>query len=141
MNTLSSEACAVSRPLLYTADSPCSRLRATASEDNAALGSLQACPQAPGQTTGVAGARMLMAALEAVISVRCFIVGMILRGIGPCGQTYFRERLLAQEPLAAKTPSHGNIAAILSAPTQEPINSKATFHTAPVGYFFLANQK
>ncbi|MGH0184326.1 UNVERIFIED_CONTAM: hypothetical protein FKN15_014467 [Acipenser sinensis] len=32
--------------------------RATASEDNAALGSLQASPQAPGQTTGVAGARI-----------------------------------------------------------------------------------
>ncbi|MGH0147288.1 UNVERIFIED_CONTAM: hypothetical protein FKN15_012799 [Acipenser sinensis] len=37
----------------------CSRLRATASEDNAALGSLQASPQAPSQTTGVAGARWL----------------------------------------------------------------------------------
>ncbi|RXM34596.1 Keratinocyte-associated protein 3 [Acipenser ruthenus] len=37
---------------------------------------------------------MLMAALEAVISVRFFIVGMILRGIGPCGQTYFRERVI-----------------------------------------------
>ncbi|MGH0164319.1 UNVERIFIED_CONTAM: hypothetical protein FKN15_046647 [Acipenser sinensis] len=35
----------------------CSQPRATASEDNAALGSLQANPQAPGQTTGVAGAR------------------------------------------------------------------------------------
>ncbi|MGH0150114.1 UNVERIFIED_CONTAM: hypothetical protein FKN15_018273 [Acipenser sinensis] len=42
---------------LHSADSPCSRLRATASEDNAALGSLQASLQAPGQTTGVAGAR------------------------------------------------------------------------------------
>ncbi|MGH0158782.1 UNVERIFIED_CONTAM: hypothetical protein FKN15_048771 [Acipenser sinensis] len=31
--------------------------RATASEDNAAPGSLQADPQAPGQTTGVAGVR------------------------------------------------------------------------------------
>ncbi|MGH0121955.1 UNVERIFIED_CONTAM: hypothetical protein FKN15_077436 [Acipenser sinensis] len=40
---------------LHAADSPCSRLRATASEDNAALGILQASPQAPGQTTGVAG--------------------------------------------------------------------------------------
>ncbi|MGH0119315.1 UNVERIFIED_CONTAM: hypothetical protein FKN15_025786 [Acipenser sinensis] len=37
----------------HTADSPCSHPRATASEDNAALGSLQASPQAPGQTTGV----------------------------------------------------------------------------------------
>ncbi|MGH0124860.1 UNVERIFIED_CONTAM: hypothetical protein FKN15_017150 [Acipenser sinensis] len=34
--------------------------RATASEDNAALGSLQASPQAPGQTTGVAGARFIL---------------------------------------------------------------------------------
>ncbi|MGH0136163.1 UNVERIFIED_CONTAM: hypothetical protein FKN15_025589 [Acipenser sinensis] len=40
-------------------DSPCSRLRATASEDNAALGSLQASPQEPSQTTRVAGARFL----------------------------------------------------------------------------------
>ncbi|MGH0134703.1 UNVERIFIED_CONTAM: hypothetical protein FKN15_014981 [Acipenser sinensis] len=31
--------------------------RATVSEDNAALGSLQASPPAPGQTTGVADAR------------------------------------------------------------------------------------
>ncbi|MGH0178286.1 UNVERIFIED_CONTAM: hypothetical protein FKN15_077350 [Acipenser sinensis] len=37
--------------------SPCSQPRATASEDNAALGSLLASPQAPGQSTGVAGAR------------------------------------------------------------------------------------
>ncbi|MGH0169484.1 UNVERIFIED_CONTAM: hypothetical protein FKN15_056979 [Acipenser sinensis] len=44
---------------LHAANSPSSRLRATASEDNAALGSLQASPQAPGQTTGVAGARTL----------------------------------------------------------------------------------
>ncbi|MGH0138824.1 UNVERIFIED_CONTAM: hypothetical protein FKN15_045555 [Acipenser sinensis] len=34
--------------------------RATASEDNVALGSLQASPQAPGQTTGVAGACSLI---------------------------------------------------------------------------------
>ncbi|MGH0137215.1 UNVERIFIED_CONTAM: hypothetical protein FKN15_056919 [Acipenser sinensis] len=52
MNTLSSEACAVSRLLLYTLQTH----RAAVSEDNAALGSLQASPQAPGQTTGVAGA-------------------------------------------------------------------------------------
>ncbi|MGH0138839.1 UNVERIFIED_CONTAM: hypothetical protein FKN15_029096 [Acipenser sinensis] len=41
----------------HTADSPCSHLRGVASEDNAALGSLQASPEAPDQTTGVAGAR------------------------------------------------------------------------------------
>ncbi|MBN3280718.1 GRIK2 protein, partial [Polyodon spathula] len=40
---------------LHTADSPCSQLRATASKDNAALGSLQANPQEPSKTTGVTG--------------------------------------------------------------------------------------
>ncbi|MGH0138644.1 UNVERIFIED_CONTAM: hypothetical protein FKN15_003061 [Acipenser sinensis] len=39
------------------ADPPCSQPRATASEDNAALGSLHASLMAPGQTTGVVGAR------------------------------------------------------------------------------------
>ncbi|MGH0160582.1 UNVERIFIED_CONTAM: hypothetical protein FKN15_054661 [Acipenser sinensis] len=38
----------------------CSQPRATASEDNAALSSLQASPQAPGQSTGVAGAQPTM---------------------------------------------------------------------------------
>ncbi|MGH0131981.1 UNVERIFIED_CONTAM: hypothetical protein FKN15_048070 [Acipenser sinensis] len=41
----------------HSADLPCSRLRAAASEDHAALGRLQAGPQTPGQTTGVTGAR------------------------------------------------------------------------------------
>ncbi|MGH0172450.1 UNVERIFIED_CONTAM: hypothetical protein FKN15_063515 [Acipenser sinensis] len=45
---------------LHSANSPCSHLRATASEDNAALGSLQASPQAPSQTTGVAGVRCVL---------------------------------------------------------------------------------
>ncbi|MGH0189479.1 UNVERIFIED_CONTAM: hypothetical protein FKN15_036339 [Acipenser sinensis] len=57
-HTLSSEACAVKlTAFFHTADSPCSHPRATASEDNTALGQLQESPQAPGQTTGVAGAR------------------------------------------------------------------------------------
>ncbi|XP_041088351.1 uncharacterized protein LOC121302437 [Polyodon spathula] len=43
---------------LHTAGPPCSQHRATASEDNAALGSLQASSQAPGKITGVAGAQM-----------------------------------------------------------------------------------
>ncbi|MGH0173839.1 UNVERIFIED_CONTAM: hypothetical protein FKN15_066284 [Acipenser sinensis] len=44
-HTLSSEACAVNRPLFFhTADSPCSRLRATASEDNATLRQLTGKP-------------------------------------------------------------------------------------------------
>ncbi|MGH0143826.1 UNVERIFIED_CONTAM: hypothetical protein FKN15_001251 [Acipenser sinensis] len=36
---------------------PCSHLTATVSEDKAALGSLQASPQAPSQSTGVTGGR------------------------------------------------------------------------------------
>ncbi|MGH0114790.1 UNVERIFIED_CONTAM: hypothetical protein FKN15_050961 [Acipenser sinensis] len=57
-HTLSSEACAIKpTAFFHTADSPCSNPRATASEDNAAFGQLQASPQAPSQTTGVAGAR------------------------------------------------------------------------------------
>nr|XP_033794528.1 keratinocyte-associated protein 3 isoform X2 [Geotrypetes seraphini] len=36
---------------------------------------------------------MIMAAFEASLSIRCFVVAFILRGIGPCGETYFRERL------------------------------------------------
>ncbi|MGH0134976.1 UNVERIFIED_CONTAM: hypothetical protein FKN15_012511 [Acipenser sinensis] len=43
-HTLSSEACADSRPLLYTADSPCSHPRDTESEDNTALGQLTGKP-------------------------------------------------------------------------------------------------
>ncbi|MGH0134005.1 UNVERIFIED_CONTAM: hypothetical protein FKN15_053775 [Acipenser sinensis] len=64
---LSSEACAVSRPLFFTLQN---HLRATASEDNAALGSLQASPQAPGQTTGVTVARLkIMADSQGPIEV------------------------------------------------------------------------
>ncbi len=57
-HTLSSEACAVSRPLFFTlrthhaATQELQRRRTTQLS-----GSLQASPQAPGQTTGVAGAR------------------------------------------------------------------------------------
>ncbi|MGH0171786.1 UNVERIFIED_CONTAM: hypothetical protein FKN15_008968 [Acipenser sinensis] len=49
--------CTNKRACSYFTDSPCSHFTATASEDNAALGSLQASLQAPGQTTGVAGVR------------------------------------------------------------------------------------
>ncbi|MGH0142445.1 UNVERIFIED_CONTAM: hypothetical protein FKN15_021215 [Acipenser sinensis] len=41
----------------HYAGPPCSQPRVTVSEDNAALGSLQESPQAPGQSTGVIGAR------------------------------------------------------------------------------------
>ncbi|MGH0118602.1 UNVERIFIED_CONTAM: hypothetical protein FKN15_050111 [Acipenser sinensis] len=52
-HTLSSEACQPTA-FFHTADLPCSHPRATASTTQL-LGSLQASPQAPGQTTGVAG--------------------------------------------------------------------------------------
>ncbi|KAG9344782.1 hypothetical protein JZ751_010469 [Albula glossodonta] len=35
----------------------------------------------------------LLAAVEAGISMWCFIVGLILRGLGPCAHTYLREQL------------------------------------------------
>ncbi|MGH0142263.1 UNVERIFIED_CONTAM: hypothetical protein FKN15_075907 [Acipenser sinensis] len=41
----------------HSAGPPCSQPRATASEDNAALGSLQASPPAPSLSTGVTGVR------------------------------------------------------------------------------------
>ncbi|MGH0172528.1 UNVERIFIED_CONTAM: hypothetical protein FKN15_003320 [Acipenser sinensis] len=52
--------------------------RATASEDNAALGSLKASPQAPGQITGVAGARYCMSITVAVpgMSITTVVLGM-----------------------------------------------------------------
>ncbi|KAA0710861.1 Keratinocyte-associated protein 3 [Triplophysa tibetana] len=38
--------------------------------------------------------------VEAGLSVWCFVVGMTLRGIGPCGHTYIREQL-EEEALAS----------------------------------------
>ncbi|XP_073683558.1 keratinocyte-associated protein 3 [Garra rufa] len=40
--------------------------------------------------------------LEAGLSVWCFIVGLQLRGIGPCGQNYIREQL-EEEALASRS--------------------------------------
>lgn len=36
---------------------------------------------------------ILLSALESGLSVWCFIVGLTLRGIGPCGHTYLREQV------------------------------------------------
>ncbi|XP_058605929.1 keratinocyte-associated protein 3 isoform X2 [Onychostoma macrolepis] len=41
-------------------------------------------------------------ALEAGLSVWCFIVGLQLRGIGPCAQNYIREQL-EEEALASRS--------------------------------------
>ncbi|MEE6525045.1 hypothetical protein FKM82_024827, partial [Ascaphus truei] len=40
---------------------------------------------------------MFLSAVEAALSIRCAVVAFILRGIGPCGETYFRERLQEEE--------------------------------------------
>ncbi|MGH0181327.1 UNVERIFIED_CONTAM: hypothetical protein FKN15_004861 [Acipenser sinensis] len=56
--TLSSEACAVSRPLLYTPQTHrAAALELQRRRTTQLWGSLQASPQAPGQTTGVTGVR------------------------------------------------------------------------------------
>ncbi|KAK1793346.1 hypothetical protein P4O66_011729, partial [Electrophorus voltai] len=36
---------------------------------------------------------MLLSAVEAGLSLWCFIVGLTLRGIGPCSHTYLKEQL------------------------------------------------
>ncbi|XP_066450437.1 keratinocyte-associated protein 3 isoform X2 [Eleutherodactylus coqui] len=35
---------------------------------------------------------MFLSAVEAALSIRCCVVAFILRGIGPCGESYLRER-------------------------------------------------
>ncbi|TFJ98089.1 valine--tRNA ligase [Platysternon megacephalum] len=43
---------------------------------------------------------MVMAAVEAALSGRCCVVSLILRGIGPCADTYIRQQL--EEETATK---------------------------------------
>ncbi|TRY65032.1 hypothetical protein DNTS_025357 [Danionella cerebrum] len=45
---------------------------------------------------------LVFTALEAGLSVWCFIVGLQLRGIGPCSQNYIREQL-EEEALASQS--------------------------------------
>ncbi|KAM4770764.1 keratinocyte-associated protein 3 isoform 1-T1 [Rhinophrynus dorsalis] len=40
---------------------------------------------------------MFLSAVETALSVRCCVVAFILRGIGPCGETYLREQLQEEE--------------------------------------------
>uniref|UniRef100_A0A8B9L3D8 Keratinocyte associated protein 3 n=1 Tax=Astyanax mexicanus TaxID=7994 RepID=A0A8B9L3D8_ASTMX len=42
----------------------------------------------------------LLSAMETGLSVWCFIIGLTLRGIGPCGHTYLKEQL-EEEALAS----------------------------------------
>ncbi|MGH0156859.1 UNVERIFIED_CONTAM: hypothetical protein FKN15_033545 [Acipenser sinensis] len=69
----------------HTADSPCSHLRATASKDKAAPGSLQASPQAPGQTTGVVvravqGSGVIFKTVEVTLHKEGNTFGFVVRG-------------------------------------------------------------
>ncbi|KAM8954278.1 keratinocyte-associated protein 3 [Pelodytes ibericus] len=40
---------------------------------------------------------LILSGVEAAISVRCCVMAFILRGIGPCGETYLRDRLQEEE--------------------------------------------
>ncbi|KAL0969309.1 hypothetical protein UPYG_G00225360 [Umbra pygmaea] len=44
---------------------------------------------------------VLLAGLETGLSVWCFIVGLILRGLGPCSHMYLKEKLEEEEELLA----------------------------------------
>ncbi|GCC36622.1 keratinocyte-associated protein 3 isoform X1 [Chiloscyllium punctatum] len=45
---------------------------------------------------------MMMSAVEAILSIRCLIVSMILRGIGPCGQNDVIDRIEEENPAKGK---------------------------------------
>ncbi|XP_069830260.1 keratinocyte-associated protein 3 [Dendropsophus ebraccatus] len=40
---------------------------------------------------------MFLSAVEAALSIRCCVVAFILRGIGPCAESYLRQRLQEEE--------------------------------------------
>ncbi|MGH0150848.1 UNVERIFIED_CONTAM: hypothetical protein FKN15_019280 [Acipenser sinensis] len=66
-HTLSSEACAVSRPMFFTLQTHHAATQELQRRKTTQLSSsLQASPQAPGQTTGVAGARRLLNIVSAL---------------------------------------------------------------------------
>ncbi|XP_078413572.1 keratinocyte-associated protein 3-like [Cetorhinus maximus] len=45
---------------------------------------------------------MVLSTVEAILSTRCLIVSMILRGIGPCGQSDMIDRLEEENPTKGK---------------------------------------
>ncbi|XP_067844680.1 keratinocyte-associated protein 3 [Heptranchias perlo] len=45
---------------------------------------------------------MVMSAVEGILSMRCFVVSMILRGIGPCGQSDMIDRIEEENPATGK---------------------------------------
>lgn len=50
----------------------------------------------------------LLAAVEAGLSIWCFIVGLTLRGLGPCMHTYLREQL-EEEAMAIRMGTDSNL--------------------------------
>ncbi|KAM3932634.1 keratinocyte-associated protein 3 [Leptodactylus fuscus] len=49
---------------------------------------------------------MLLSLVEAVLSIRCCVVAFILRGIGPCGESYRRQRLQEEEAERERPETH-----------------------------------
>ncbi|GCB71897.1 keratinocyte-associated protein 3 isoform X2 [Scyliorhinus torazame] len=45
---------------------------------------------------------MMLSTVEAILSIRCLIVCMILRGIGPCGQSDMIDRIEEENPAKGK---------------------------------------
>ncbi|XP_072907915.1 keratinocyte-associated protein 3 [Hemitrygon akajei] len=45
---------------------------------------------------------MMLATVEGILSIRCLVVAMILRGIGPCGQNDMVDRIEEEDPSKRK---------------------------------------
>ncbi|XP_038672143.1 keratinocyte-associated protein 3 isoform X2 [Scyliorhinus canicula] len=45
---------------------------------------------------------MMLSTVEAILSIHCLIVSMILRGIGPCGQSDMMDRIEEENPAKGK---------------------------------------
>ncbi|MGH0130686.1 UNVERIFIED_CONTAM: hypothetical protein FKN15_065526 [Acipenser sinensis] len=92
---LQTHMCCVFLEVIPRIGPPCSYLRATASEDNAALDSLQASPQAYGQSTGVAGARynkaqvnLMLLLYENVSMATIYCEETAMAGVAVCTCTF-----------------------------------------------------
>ncbi|XP_010877390.1 keratinocyte-associated protein 3 [Esox lucius] len=46
---------------------------------------------------------VLLAGLETGLSIWCFVVGLVLRGLGPCSHTYLKEKLEEEAPNRTST--------------------------------------
>ncbi|XP_069786874.1 keratinocyte-associated protein 3 isoform X2 [Narcine bancroftii] len=45
---------------------------------------------------------MVLSAVEGILSIRCFVIAMILRGIGPCGRSDIIDRIKEEDPAKGK---------------------------------------